>query len=202
MLFAQAFECIAEGQEIAKGNLLMEFDFSSNELGEKFIVKRGVWKVKDGVLSGNEIESEHHAASCHLIQETKNAIFEFRLKSSTDAMNFNVGFDPVKGELNKVGHIHAVSITSKIVSMTVAGDKKSPKENPAARLGRAKLNLKNDTWYQVRLINIGDECRVSIDGKTLLVGKHPEIAVRKPAIIFRAFGEGIQVDDIRIWEIK
>jgi len=44
-------------------------------------------------------------------------------------------------------------------------------------------------WYQVRLINVGNECRVSIDGKIIVVGKHTDIAVKKPATFFPAFGD-------------
>lgn len=192
----------AENTNLENGKLLMAFDFNQGRLGKEFVVKRGEWKVADGVLGAKEIEAEHHAASCHLMQATQDAIFEFKFKSSSQDISINVGFDPAKGELEKNGHIHAVTIKSDWVQMTMAGDKKKPKENPAARLGKANVNLNKDTWYQVRLINQGDECHVSIDGQTLIVGKHPEIAVKKPAIIFRAFGEGVSIDDIQISQIK
>jgi hypothetical protein len=192
----------AQRPDNAKGKLLVAFDFSNAELADEFVVKRGEWTVEDGALSAREIEAEHHAASCHLIQATKDAVFEFRFKSSDDTSKINIGFDPAKGELNKAGHIHAVTISSKSVILSMAGDKKKPKGTTGGKLGCAKVDLKKDTWYQVRVVNKDDECRVSLDGKTLVVGKHPEITVKKPSIIFRAFGERVRVDDIRIWEIK
>jgi hypothetical protein len=86
--------------------------------------------------------------------------------------------------------------------MSMAGDKKKPNEKTGGKIGSARVTLEKDTWYQVRLTNQGDESRLSIDGKMLFVGKHPEITVKKPSIIFRAFGEGISVDDIKIWKIE
>ncbi len=205
LTFVLAFLAIgsqAEEPDITNGKLLREHDFSTTELGKEFIVKRGQWKVEDGALSAREIESEHHAGSCHLMQETTDAVFEFRFKSADDTSKINVGFDPAPGELDKVGHIHAVTISSRVVILAMAGDKKKPDENPGGKLGSARVNLEKDTWYQVQLINQGDECRLSIDGETLIVGKHPEIAVKKPSIIFRAFGEGIAIDDIKIAAVK
>ena len=127
---------------------------------------------------------------------------EFRFKITADGAKINLGFNPAKNALDKVGHLHAVTISSKVVMMIMAPGKKKPKENPGAKLGRAEVKLKTNTWYQFKLVNIGDECRLSIDGKQLIVGKHADIAVRKPIIIFRAFGEGIRIDDIKVWEIK
>ncbi|MDE0936116.1 MAG: hypothetical protein OSA89_09390 [Mariniblastus sp.] len=48
---------------------MKEVDFSSLELVDEFIVKRGEWKVEDGPLAAREIASQHHAASCHLMPE-------------------------------------------------------------------------------------------------------------------------------------
>jgi hypothetical protein len=202
LIIVQSVVFMAAAADVTKGKLLKSYDFIGGELGKEFIVKRGEWKIEDGSLSAKEIKSQNHAASCHLIQQTTDAVIEFRFKTTSEGAKINVGFDPVKGELDKVGHLHAVTISSKIVIMSMAADKKKPKEKPGAKLGRARVKLKTDTWYQVQLVNIGGECRLSIDGKQLIAGKHADIAVSKPAFIFRAFGEGVRIDDITIWEIK
>jgi hypothetical protein len=56
LLFATANLCRAEEAETTRGKLLVEYDFSSAELGKEFIVKRGEWKVEDGAHSAREIE--------------------------------------------------------------------------------------------------------------------------------------------------
>jgi hypothetical protein len=202
VFFTSPFICAAADTAKKKGALLKSYDFSAGKLGKEFMVKRGKWKVEGGALSAKEIKSQHHAASCHLIQKTTDAVVEFRFKITADGAKINLGFNPAKNALDKVGHLHAVTISSKVVMMIMAPGKKKPKENPGAKLGRAEVKLKTNTWYQFKLVNIGDECRLSIDGKQLIVGKHADIAVRKPIIIFRAFGEGIRIDDIKVWEIK
>lgn len=203
-LVAITFSSAAAGKEVPaeKGRLLIEEKFDAAEVSAK-VFKGGIgeWKVANGVVHGTELAKDNHPAAGRLSCETRDAIFEFRFRITENGESFNCGFDPAKGELDKKGHLWSVSISGGKWRLAKAPDKNKPKEDPAKTLDQGEISVKKGEWYTMRIVSRGNKVSVAV-GDSVLSAEHSSFHVKKPSLIFRCKGDGIEVDDIRIWEVK
>ena len=202
-LIALTVSASAKGKEVPaeKGKLLIEEKFEG-VVSEK-LVKGGIgeWKVADGVFKGKELEKDNHVAASRIYQPTQDAIFEFKFRITENGKSFNCGFDPSKGELDKKGHLWAVSINGNKWRLSKAPNKNKPKEDPAETLDQGNISIKKGQWYTMRVISKGNKVSVSV-GDNILSAEHSTFHVKKPTLIFRCKGDGVEIDDVRIWEVK
>ena len=202
-LLALSVNTFAAGKEVAaeKGKLLIEEKFEGEVSKKLFRGGIGEWKVANGVVHGTELAKDNHLAASRFYQETQDAIFEFKFRITENGISFNCGFDPSKGELDKKGHLWSVSISAKKWRLSKAPDKNKPKEDPAKTLDQGDISIKNGEWYTMRIVSLGNKVSVSV-GDNILAAEHESFHVKKPTLIFRCKGDGVEVDDIRIWEVK
>ena len=54
-------------------------------------------------------------------------------------------------------------------------------------------------WYTLRVTSWETHITATIDGDKTLKVSHPTFAVKKPTLVFRCLGDGIEIDDIQVW---
>ena len=187
--------------EIKKGKLLLEESFEKEVSPKVFKGGIGEWKIANGILHGTELAKDNHPAASRVYQPTQDAVYEFKFRLTKEGQSFNCGFDPAKGELDKKGHLWSVSIAGSKWRLAKAPDKAKPKEDPAKTLDQGDISIEKDKWYTMKIICLGNKVSVTV-GDKILAAEHGYFHVKKPALIFRCKGDGVEIDDVKIWEVS
>jgi hypothetical protein len=190
--------CLA-GSPPANSDLALEDSFDRDELGKGWNSTTGQWKIIDGVLHASEIAEEKHSAATRRVLETQNAVYELKFRFVGDGKAFHFGFDPDRGELKKKGHLFSVIITPDSWSVMKHVDKDRPKEDPNETLAKAETDFDIGQWYTLRVTSWETFVTATIPGKESLKVSHPTFGVKKPTLVFRCLGDGVEVDDIKVW---
>ncbi len=196
------FSCSATAFDAPEtGALLIEEDFSTSELPAKWSVQTGSWSISDGALTGSEIADEKHAAAARRVIETGDAIYQFKFRLTEGSKAFHFGFDPVRGALDKKGHLFSVIVSPTSWKILKHVDKNKPKEDPNEVLASAEATFTPGEWYHLRLETKGNGVAAAIKGIESLTATHPTFGVKKPTLVFRASGEAVEIDELRVWEM-
>ncbi len=217
VLFCALCGCLLAAEPLAqKGELIFKDDFERSDLGD--------WKplipsfaVQNGVLKGWQTRDDHGAAG-RVYRPMKDVIVEFKFKLD-GSTGFNAVFDDQKFKGSHAGHICRVAFTPK--QILLADDKEGAMRNdidlmrkdPAKKaevakllVGRSsvvKLALDPQAWHNVMIEILGDQMRLTVDGKELCILKSPGIAHEtKSSFHFTVNGAGVLFDDVRIWQAK
>ncbi len=190
------------GERPANSDVAVEDSFDRSELGKEWHINTGEWKIVDGVLRGREIADEKHSAAARRIVETKNAVYELKFRLTGDAKAFHFGFDPARGELKKKGHLFSVIITPASWKIMKHVDKNRRDEDPNETLAEEKTEFDRDVWYKLRVTTRQNYVTASLEGKEPLKASHGTFGVKKPTLVFRCLGNGVEIDDIRVWTQK
>ncbi len=165
----------------------VKFDFSSGELPESWTKPKGDWKAVDGVLHGDEIEADEHAAVLSIPAKHKDSEISFRVRTSGVHM-FALSYNHPKG------HLFRVAMSKGTVRVGMDKDKKDP-ASKAETLQSEKLASKSDEWVTVSCKVTGDKVEVKC-GEVTLNGTHPGLSKPKTGFRFVVKGKGLQIDDI------
>ncbi len=196
--FSSLPSCFA-GPPPVNSELALEDSFDRDELGKGWNSTTGQWKIIDGVLHASEIAEEKHSAATRRVLETQNAVYELKFRFVGDGKAFHFGFDPAAGELDKKGHLFSVIVTPSSWSVMKHVDKDRPKEDPNETLAKAETEFKVGQWYTLRVTTWETFVTATIEGKESLKVSHPTFGVKKPTLVFRCLGDGVEVDDIKVW---
>ena len=83
-------------------------------------------------------------------------------------------------------------------------DPKRKKEADALLVGRSKnlpFKLKTKQWYKMRVTMIGDEMRLTVDGRELGFLRSPGIGhPTKSDFGFTVKGKQVEFDEVRVWK--
>jgi hypothetical protein len=115
---------------------------------------------------------------------------------------FHFGFDPAKGELDKKGHLFSIVVTSTGWKILKHVDKARPKEDPNEVLAQEQTDFETGEWYSLRVTTWGPYVKARIEEKAMLEASHPSFAVKKPTLVFRCIGDGVEIDDVKVWVPK
>ncbi|MEP3478107.1 MAG: family 16 glycoside hydrolase [Fuerstiella sp.] len=188
------------GQAPANSELVVDETFDGKSLDAKtWKVGVGEWKIEDGVLKGAEVPADKHAAALRRIVETQNAVYELKFRFTGNAKAFHLGFDPAKGELDKKGHLFSVIVTPESWKIMKHADKNDPKANPNKNLVVSQKAFAVNQWYSLRITTWGPYVTAKIDGDEVLKTSDPTFSVRKPTLVFRCLGDGVQVSDLKVY---
>lgn len=190
------------GEQPANSDVAVNDSFDRRELGKEWHVNTGEWKIVEGVLVAREIPADKHSAAARRIVETKNAVYELKFRLTGDAKAFHFGFDPARGELKKKGHLFSVIITPASWKIMKHVDKNRREEDPNETLAEQKTEFERDKWYTLRVTTWQQYVTARIEGKETLKASHETFGVKKPTLVFRCIGNGIEIDDIRVWTQK
>lgn len=185
-------------EESISENLLLSDDFERDEIGRGWNSTTGEWRVQDGVLRGKEIKDEKHSAATRRVLETRNAVYELRFRFVGDGQAFHFGFDPARGELKKKGHLFSLIVTPTSWAIRKHVDKNRPQEDPNETLASGQTPFKKECWFKLRVTTRGRTVTAQIEGKEPLTAEHSTFGVRKPTLVFRCLGDGVEIDDIRV----
>lgn len=112
---------------------------------------------------------------------------------------FHFGFDPARGELKKKGHLFSLIVTPESWKILKHVDKNRREEDPNETLAEQKSKFDRDTWYTLSVTTWGKYVTARVDGKETLKASHATFGVKKPTLVFRCLGNGVEIDDIRVW---
>ena len=190
------------GEPPANSELAVDDSFDRKELGTEWHVNTGDWKIVDGVLRAAEIPAERHSAAARRTIETQNAVYELRFRFIEDAKGFHFGFDPAKGELKKKGHLFSVIVTPESWKIMKHVDKARREEDPNETPAEQKTEFERGQWYSLRVTTWQTHVTARIEGKDPLKASHDTFGVKKPTLVFRCLGNGVEIDDIKVWKQK
>ena len=188
----------------APGNstLIVSETFEGAELGEDWTLNTGAWEIVDGTLHVSEIPADNHSAAARRVAETGNAVYEVRFRFTGEGEAFHLGFDPAPGELDKKGHLFSVIVTPDSWKLMKHIDKARPKEDPNEVLVVEKKSFGVGEWHTLRVTTWGPYVTATIDGEDGLKASHPTFGIMKPAVVFRCIGDGVELDDLKVWAEK
>ena len=190
---------VCSGERPANSDVALEDSFDRDELGKGWNSTTGDWKIVDGVLRGSEIRAEKHSAATRREVETKNAVYELKFRFVERGRAFHFGFDPARGELKKKGHLFSIIVTPASWKVLKHVDKNRREEDPNETLAERKTEFKRGEWYSLRVTTWSNYVTARIEDKEPLKASHPTFGVRKPTLVFRCLGDGVEIDDIRVW---
>jgi Domain of Unknown Function (DUF1080) len=190
-----------------------EDPFENATLGDHWQIGGGVYKVDDGVLIAGEKEGNHHPGIFKIWKDFDDIVLKFSFRFD-GTKGFSIVFnDPAEKSVHS-GHVVRLSIAPKSVTLTddktglmslqwvdKRTDPKFKNEIEAVRdktSRRFNYDFKPGQWYDVTMEVVGDEMRVSVDGK--FVGKfnspgfaHPT----KKSFHFSISARHLSLDNIR-----
>ena len=187
------------GEPPANSALILEDAFQRDELGKGWKATTGKWSIENGVLVGRELVEEKHSAAIRRVLLTDNAVYELKFRFVKSGKSFHFGFDPAHGELKKKGHLFSVIVTRAGWKIMKHLDKSNPKEDPNETLAEQKMSLAIGKWHELRVTTWGTSVTASIDDSEKLKAFHPTFGVKKPALVFRCLGDGVELDSVRVW---
>lgn len=190
------------GERPANSDVAVEDSFDRGELGKEWHINTGEWTIVDGVLRAREISDEKHSAAARRIVETSNAVYELKFRFTGDGKAFHFGFDPARGELKKKGHLFSVIITPASWKIMKHVDKNRREEDPNETLAETRTEFERNKWYTLRVTTWHAYVTARIEGKEPLKASHETFGVRKPTLVFRCLGDGVEIDDVRVWTQK
>jgi hypothetical protein len=174
-----------------KGDILFSENFSGGLNTGRWTVAKGEWKVENGVLTGKELASDHHAAAIRAELPFENAIlqFDFRLDGSK---GFSLSVNEAKG------HHSRVMIAPDGISLQKDRDKKDAR-SLSMPLGRQSCEFKPGVWYTVTVEYCGNDLLAHIGKETFVLGSHEQMGSTKTTFGFPVAGETASFDNITAW---
>lgn len=186
----------------ANSEQIVDQNFESPGLDEKWHFNNGEWHVADGVLKIRELAEDNHIASARYRSSTRNAVYQLRFRLSGDVKAFHVGFDPAPGELDKKGHLFSIVITPQSWKLLKHLDKARPQEDPNEVLASESREIVKGEWHTLQIMTWGNFVTARLNDGEPLKGSHRTFGVLKPTVVFRCAGDGAEVDDLKVWKQK
>lgn len=224
---AEAFSADSKPVMVTPGKILFEDDFARADMKPKWIVGKGLWAVKDGVVSAEEIPADKHGAYAYINPNIpyKDVVAEFSFKLD-GAKNLHLNMrDSNFFKESHAGHILEAVISPtdvRLVDMKLGGMKmeyyektSDPKLTPAEKKEvqkeiHEKIKDKSATfkvafdlaaWHEARVEVLGDEILISIDGTPAGYLKSQGIDhPTKNMIGFTVGGQSAEIKNVKVWE--
>lgn len=213
-----------------KKELLFADDFEGAEPAKVWHKVVATFAVEKGALKGTQTRDKNipaadgkpavtaHAAVHGLEIPTKDSIVEVRIKFEGATM-IDVEFDDRKYTGAHYGHLCRAQVRLDKVTLiderdgTMRNDIYEMKKDPAKKAEVAQLlkgrvahfpvKLEPGTWYALVVETVGDEMRVSIDGKPAGYLKSSGIAhPTKSKIELGVAGKDGWFDDLKVWNAE
>lgn len=204
-----------------KDRLALSDDFSTNRFGTAWTERIESAGVEEGVLFGRQTTTAHGSvASAKLDLPDGNLICECRVQLERN-VTLAFSFDDMKHPGSIAGHIARVTLEPQLVKLhddkegsmnrRLAALRKS--DDAAAKAGAeaeikrhtqmVPMKLETQRWYALGVEIVGDEMRVTLDGKPVGFLKSAGLAhAQKPDLKISVSGKQALVDDLRVWAVK
>lgn len=225
--FADDPAAIPEKSIAEKKELLFSDDFEGTEPAKVWHKVVPTFVVEHGMLKGSQTRDQNipatdgkpavtaHAAVHGLEIPTKDSVVEVRIKFEGATM-IDVEFDDRKYTGSHYGHLCRAQVRLDKVTLiderdgTMKNEIYEMKKDPARKAEVTKLltgriatfpvKLQRDQWYTLVVETVGEEMRVTIDGKPSGYLKSSGIAHEtKSKIELGVAGKDGCFDDIKVW---
>lgn len=217
LLIVASFACFAGNAFAApsaeKGAVIFSDDFNRTELGSAWRVLHPECVIADGTLKISQVK-EHSAVGMVKVGRKDVVIaFKFQLGSAT---SINAVCNDRDFKESHGGHICRVSLSPRQIFLAddkerLRQDIEEMRKDPRRKAEADKLvagrsigfptKLDPHRWYQLTIAIVGDEMRVSLDGKEIGSLKSSGLAhPMKSDFYFAVSGKDALFDDVRIWE--
>jgi len=213
-----------------KEELLFSDDFQGAEPAKVWHKVVPTFAVENGVLKGTQTRDKNvpaengkpavtpHAAVHGLDIPTKDSVVEVKIRFEGATM-MDVEFDDRKYTGSHYGHLCRAQV--RLTGVTIVDEREGSMRNdiyemskdPSKKAERAKLlagksvtypfpaRLEPGKWYTLVVETVGDEMRVTIDGKPAGFLKSPGIGhPTKSKIELGVAGKDGLFDDIKVWD--
>ena len=186
--------------------------FERAELGDQWQIAGGVYSLRDGHLTVGEKEGNHHPAIVKIWKNFRDIVlrFSFRFDGSRA---FNVVFNDMNEKSVHSGHVTRLAISPRSVTLTddktglmslqwinKRADPKYQKEIEAVRARTSRrfpADFQPGRWYSLVMEVIGDEMRVSVDGRFVGSFRSPGFGhPTKMSFHFSVSGRDLSLDDV------
>ena len=213
-----------------KKELLFSDDFETAEPAKPWHKVVPTFTFEKGTLKGTQTRDKDvpsadgksvvkaHAAVHGLEVPTKDSVVEVKIKFGGATM-IDVEFDDRKYAGSHYGHVSRAQVRLTGVTLIderdggMKNDIYEMKKDPAKKAEVAKLlvgrsttypmKLETGKWYALRVETVGDEMRVTIDGKPAGYLKSSGIAhATKSKIELGVAGKDGYFDDIKVWNAE
>jgi hypothetical protein len=221
---------VPEKSLAVKKELLFSDDFESTETAKQWHKVVATFTFEKGTLKGTQTRDKDvptadgkgvvkaHAAVHGLEIPTKDSVVEVKIKFDGATM-IDVEFDDRKYTGSHYGHICRAQVRLNSVTLiderdgNMKNDIYEMKKDPAKKAEVAKLlvgrsstfptKLEQGKWYALVVETVGDEMRVTVDGKPAGYLKSSGIAhPTKSKIELGVAGKDGYFDDIKVWSAE
>ena len=215
-----------------KKELLFSDDFQGAEPAKVWHKVVPTFAVENGVLKGTQTRDKNvpaengkpavtpHAAVHGLDIPTKDSVVEVKIRFEGASM-IDVEFDDRKYTGSHYGHLCRAQV--RLTGVTIVDEREGSMRNdiyemskdPSKKAERAKLlagksitypfpaKLEPGKWYTLVVETVGDEMRVTLDGKPAAFLKSPGIGhPTKSKIELGVVGKSGLFDDIKVWNAE
>ena len=228
--FAAALPRIPSKPIANKKELLISEDFEKPELQKPWHKVVPTFVVENGALKGTQTRDQNipaadgkpavtpHAAVHGLEIPTQDSVVEAKIKFEGAAL-IDVEFDDRKFTGSHYGHLSRAQV--RLDSVTIV-DERDGSQNEALKEMRADpakkdeankilaahqikfpVKLEKGQWYDLTVETVGEEMRVSIDGKGVAYFKSPGIGhATKSKIEFGVAGKDGFFDDVKVYNAE
>jgi hypothetical protein len=202
--------------------LMFEDDFSQAEMKPNWKVAKGLWVVKDGVLSAEEVPADKHSAYASIDPKIpcKDVVAEFSFKLD-GAKNLHLTLRDSNYKGSHVGQIaQAIIFPTRVVLMDMklgimknenfevvsnlkasAAEKNAIEEKIKDKTVSFKVSFDLSAWHPARVEVAGDEMLLSIDGKPVGYIKSEGIDhATKNTFVFNVGGKSVEIKNVKFWE--
>jgi hypothetical protein len=204
-----------------KGALVFSDDFSKDDFGSVWTERIKSAGVENGVMYGRQTTKEHGSVTtAKLDLPDGNLICECRLQIERNA-TLAFSFDDMKHPGSVAGHIARVTIEQQEINLhddkegsmnrklldqrksdDAAVKAKAEEEIKQHKL-RIPIKVETHAWHTFSAEIVGDQMRVTLDGKPIGLLKAPGLAhATKPDLKISVSGKEALIDDLRVWAVK
>jgi hypothetical protein len=167
--------------------------FDAGKLPKGWVVNKGDFSVKDGMIVGWEKKEDMHPAVLTMQKPFKNALMRFSFNRD-GATNLNLSLNHPKG------HLFRVMIGEDGLTLMKDKDKKDAASKPLV-LAKADGSIPSGKWHTMLVEIVGDQVAVQTDSGLKLEASHPGLNVEKTGYRFVTKGSKLLIDDVTVWEL-
>ncbi|MCA9079103.1 MAG: hypothetical protein KDA58_01035 [Planctomycetaceae bacterium] len=169
-------------------------EFDRDQVGPNWVASKGKWTIVDGVLTGQELAADKHAAVLTLARPNRNSVivFDFML-DGTDG--FHLSFN------KQAGHLFRIIVAPDSVTINLDKDKQAP-QSKAVQIARSDANFAQGTWYTMTVSVVQDDVSVEVSNGIKLAGTHASLDQPKPNYRFVTRGKTLRLDDVKIRDLE
>ncbi len=204
-----------------KGALVFSDDFSSDCFGSVWTERIKSAGVENGVMFGRQTTKEHGSVvTAKLDLPDGNLICECRVQWEHNA-TVAFSFDDMSYKDSIAGHIARVTLEEQLIKLhddrdgamnrKLAVQRKSDDTKAKADADeqikqhtlQLPTKLATSHWYSIGIEIVGDQMRVTLDGKSIGLLKASGLAhATKPDLKISVSGKQALFDDLRVWAVK